>query len=101
MNRAVLLVGLMSLAMVATSCGGGTKTVHGVVIEIDGQLDDIEGFEIVTLDGRRLSLDVTPGSEFHDLPLSHLNEHRVSGAPVIVEYEERKGVLVVLDLRDG
>ena len=101
MIRPVLLIGLVSLAMVVASCGGGTKTVHGVVIEIDGQLDDVKGFEIVTLDGRRLLLTVGPGSDFHDLPLSHLNEHRVSGAPVVVEYEEHEDVLVVVDLRDG
>lgn len=91
----------MFLSIVTVSCGGSERTVHGVVIEIQGRLDIIESFDIVTLDGERLTLEVTPDSDFHDLPLSHLNEHRVSGAPVVVEYADEGGVLTVVALRDG
>ena len=96
-----LLLSMLIPALLVSACAGSTRTVHGVVIEIDGELDDIRGFELVRLDGERITLRVAPDSDFHDLPLSHLNEHRISGAPVIVEYEKRGDELIVLALRDG
>lgn len=95
------LVHLMAAALLVVSCGGGDPSVRGVVVDITGQLDDIESFVLATEDGERFTFAVSGESDFHALPLGHLNEHRVSGAPVIVEYEEEDGSLVVVSLRDG
>ena len=97
----MLAAGVLLVSCNGDDASGVVPSVRGVVVEITGQLDDIESFVLVDEDGARLTFTVTPESDFHQLPLSHLNEHRISGAPVVVDYEEQGDDLVVASLRDG
>lgn len=69
-------------------------------MSIEGALDNVTGFELVDESGARFQFTVDPDAEFDGLPLSHLNEHRLSADPVVVTYEVR-GDLVALSIRDG
>lgn len=97
LTRLLLLVA--AGALVAGGCQG-TDEVRGVVVSIEGELDNITAFELVLEDGTRLQFDVGRDATFDGLPLSHLNEHRVSGDPVLVVYEEQDR-LVAISIRDG
>jgi hypothetical protein len=77
------------IALLMASCGGGTSTVEGIVVEVNGDLSAVADFTIVTSDSGRLRLVPAPDLRFADgTPLSHLGEHVRSGDPVAVTYEE-------------
>jgi hypothetical protein len=76
-------------ALLVASCGGGTTTVEGIVVEVNGDLSTVADFTVVTPDSDRVRLVPAPDLRFADgTPLSHLGEHVRSGDPVAVTYEE-------------
>jgi hypothetical protein len=87
---------LAALLVVVAACGGGSHRAEGVVVAVDGGLDGVQSFEIVTSDGERLVFEPAPGlSRFeHGAPLAHLQEHLQTGSPITVLYTESDGVLV-------
>ena len=91
---------VLVVALAVTACQGGADEVRGVVVSIEGQLARVTGFELVTDDGARFIFRVDPDGEFDGLPLSHLNEHRLSAEPISVSYEDRDG-LVAIAIEDG
>ncbi len=91
---------VLVMALAFTACQRGADEVRGVVVSIEGQLDQVTGFELVTGDGARFMFRVDPEGEFDGLPLSHLNEHRLSAEPISVSYEDRGG-LVAIAMEDG
>ena len=95
-----LCVLLAIIALGAAGCQGGDDQLRGVVVSIDGDLGNVTGFELVDEDGIRFQFTVDPGVEFAGLPLSHLNEHRLSADPILVVYEDR-GELVAISISDG
>jgi hypothetical protein len=77
------------IALLMASCGGGTSTVEGIVVEVNGDLSAVADFTIVTSESGRLRLVPALDLRFADgTPLSHLGEHIRSGDPVAVTYEE-------------
>lgn len=95
-------VWVLALAVAAGGCGDPhAPTQVGVVVAVDGELDDVSGFELVTGDGERLRFEIEPGGDFHGLGLGHLGEHLRTAVPIRVEYEEREGALVVVGLEDA
>ena len=74
--------------------------ITGVVTKLDSAgLTDVNGFTVRSNDE---TFDFAVDSETQlAFPPSHLNEHRVSGEPVKVTYEERDGELYALTVEDG
>ncbi len=91
---------MLIVGMVVVGCNGGGDSVRGVVVSIEGALDNVTGFELVDETGARLQFAVDPNAEFDGFPLSHLNDHLLSAEPIVVTYEERGG-LYALSIRDG
>lgn len=93
-----LLVVIAAVAFVA--CGETTNEVTGVVTEVDSaSLTDVNGF---TVRDEEETFDFVVDSETElSFPPAHLNEHRVSGEPVKVTYEEREGELYAISVEDG
>lgn len=88
---------------VVASCAGPQDRVDGVVVAVDGALDGVASFEIVTTSGDRLRFvpDTDLESFADGAPLSHLNEHLRTGVRVRVTYEERDGTLLAVAVADS
>jgi len=93
---------LTAVVLVVVACSGPQQRVDGVVVDVDGGLVAVVGFELVTTSGERLAFVPDPDLDRFDdgAPLSHLTEHLSTGVPVRVVYEERDGVLVAVALSD-
>jgi hypothetical protein len=66
---------------------------------LDVSLGRIERFTVRS-EGETFEFDIDETIDY-GFPLDHLNEHRVTGEPVIVVYEERQGRLVALEIEDA
>ena len=62
-------------------------------------LTNLEGFSLRS-DDETFEFVVTDATKI-DFPPAHLNEHRVSGDPVTVTYEEEDDELVALSIEDA
>ncbi|GIU91368.1 MAG: hypothetical protein KatS3mg011_0274 [Acidimicrobiia bacterium] len=56
------------------ACSGATRTVRGVVVEVDGDLTGVRSFTVITTDGERLHLTPDPDGRYA-FPLPHLRDH--------------------------
>ena len=89
----------MAVAALA-ACGESTNEVTGVVSEVDSAgLTDVNGFTVRSQD-ETFDFVVDSNTEL-SFPPAHLNEHRISGEPVRVTYEERDGELYAVSVEDG
>ena len=89
----------MALVLVA-ACSTQT-TVTGRVIEVDGDLSNVESFAVVTEDGETLTFEPDPFGRY-PFPLPHLREHLVSGQLLRVDYRPAEdGTLVAFALNDA
>lgn len=105
MTRPALFLAAATLLLGA--CGNGESkpepeapsSVTGVIVEVAQEgLTEVESFSLRAEDETYqiyIADDVDYG-----FPLSHLNEHRVSGDPVRVELEERDEKLYALSIVD-
>jgi hypothetical protein len=95
-----LIVVVLGLA-VAAPCGGAreAKELQGVVVGVESQgLTRVTGFTLKD-EGAVYDIAIDPGTDY-GFPLDHLNEHKVTAAPVLVVVEERAGRLVALEIKD-
>ncbi len=105
-RTAPYLIGLFTVLVVVggTACSPAetdTRTARGSVIEVIGDLGDVEYFTMVTSEGETLTLQPDPLGEF-GFPLPHLREHLVSGAPIAVTYRMTpQGALVAVAIDDA
>lgn len=99
MNRRLAAL-LLGGAMLLAACGGSVSTVRGVVIEVDGDLTSVQSFTLRADGGELIELVPAPDGTF-TFPLSHLQEHRASLSPVVVEIEDREGVRVAVWIGDA
>lgn len=101
--RRVLVLVVLVVAVVVPACGGVGRgpSLTGVVVDVDGDLEGVERFTLLTDDGTRIVFFVTDETTFHGGPLSHLREHITSGEPVRVGYEKRDTRYVALSISDG
>lgn len=97
MRSAIVLL----LVVAMTACGGSASEVVGSLIEFDGDLSDVRSFTVLTEDGETMRFEPAADATFHGGPLSHLRDHLVSGAPIVVRFVERSGVLVATSVGDG
>ena len=93
----------MALALVlGAGCANddSVDSIAGVVVEVESSgLTDVDSFS-VRADDRTYEFIVTEKTEFAFAP-AHLNEHRVSGEPVEVEFEGKDHGLYALSVADA
>lgn len=76
------------------------EQVTGVVVEIQSEgLEDVRSF---TLRSEGETYEILIDTEIdYGFPLSHLNAHRASADPVVVDLDERDGALYALTIEDA
>lgn len=90
---------MLVAALVAAACSQSSGTVMGVVIDIDGDLEEVRSFTLL-VEGDEMTF--VPSSEGeYDYPLSHLRDHLRDGVPIRVGWERRDGELIAVRLDDG
>ena len=96
-----LKLGLAAAAvlLVAVACGGGEKTVTGIVLEaVERDLVEIELLRVRDADGRVFEF-TTKGPV--GINAAHLRQHQVLGERVVVTYTEENGSLIATDVSDA
>lgn len=80
----------LALAGALIACGDGERdVVEGVVTDVVGDLTTVEEFVIRTTSDEVLRFEPAPGMSFGgSTPITHINDHLRSGAPVRVSYEQ-------------
>ena len=95
-----LKLGLAAAAvlLVAVACGGGEKTVTGIVLEaVERDLVEIELLRVRDVDGRVFEF-TTKGPV--GINAAHLRQHQVLGERIVVTYTEENGSLIATDVSD-
>lgn len=98
---------VMAVAFALPACGddsnagdgGGSGTHTGIVTNVESEgLNEVSSFTLKS--GDETFEILIDESVTYGFPLGHLEEHRVSAAPVEVEVEERDGDLYALSIVD-
>lgn len=98
MRRTALVV----LALLAACRGGEAGTATGVVVEVEGNLEQVTSFTVVAEDGERLRFLPHPAGVDAPFPLPHLRDHLRSGEPVRVEWvRSEEGELLATSVDDA
>ncbi|MGH8946879.1 MAG: hypothetical protein ACRDVL_12125 [Acidimicrobiia bacterium] len=87
------------LALVLVACAQTSGTVRGVVVGVEGSLDEVTSFTVL-VDGEEVGFVPVAGGDY-DFPLSHLRTHQRSGEPVLVTWAMEDGVRHAVALADG
>lgn len=107
-----VLLGFLAVLLISADCGGDGKVdtgepplqVRGVVTDVQARsLLELESLRVV--DEQNTVWDFQPGPEGvtgsgHDYTPSHLRQHMVQGAPIIVTYREKDGVLTIVSISE-
>lgn len=100
MGAARLNVSWLAAALiVAFACVPSSGTVRGIVVEVDGSLEQVSSFTLL-VEGERLDFATVADGDY-DFPLPHLQDHLRSGEPVVVDWEMREGERVAVSVVDG
>lgn len=99
-GRAALFLLGSALLLFAVSCGGETRSVRGLIVEVVAEsFLVVDTFTVEDEDQVRWTIH-GGGKRFEGFPPSHLREHMVQGLPVTVWFEERDGMLFMKDIAD-
>jgi hypothetical protein len=63
-------------------------------------LTEVEYFTVRTDDGDTHKFFIDPDTDL-GFPPAHLNEHRITGDPVVVEFEEKDGRPIATSVEDA
>ncbi len=89
--------------MALIACAGDEPApteLTGVILEIESEgLDDVRSFTLRS-EGETYEILIDPELDY-GFPLSHLNSHRATADPVVVDLEERDGELFALSIEDA
>ena len=84
------------------ACAGTLQQETGIVISVDSPaFGRVDGFELLTPDGRTVAFDTTELAFRPEFPAPHLNEHRLLADPIVVTYRTDGDRQVVTQLDDG
>jgi hypothetical protein len=109
-GRARLLVlGAIAVAVVAvaviaaTTVGGpGRQVETGIVVAVEAtSLSSVQGFSILTADGRTVDFRIVSLENTAAFPPGHLAVHKVSLVPVRVTYVDRDGSHEAVRIEDA
>lgn len=99
---AVFLVVLAARAWLLDRDPEPGVSVEGIVLELEGDLTEVQYFVVMDSDGERYTFTPAAGLTFHGGPLSHLRDHITSGQSVFVVYETAAdGSLVAVEVGDA
>lgn len=91
---------LVLMAILSGACGPTSgEEVTGIVVDVRGDLEDIEQFTVLA-NGERMEFGTTSDGDY-SFGLGHLRDHLRSGEPVVVRWEERGDRLVATFIDDG
>jgi hypothetical protein len=97
------MVGMIAVVALAACDDDEDATptrLTGPVVAVDSQgLNDVTSFEVQS-GGRRYTIYIDPDVDY-SFPLGHLGEHRATGEPVTVEFEERNEKLYAQSIEDA
>jgi hypothetical protein len=90
---------LLLIALILVACAQTSGTTRGIVIEVEGSLDEVTSFTVFVGGEEMTFVPVESGN--YDFPLSHLREHQRTGEPVLVTWELERDVRKAVALADG
>ena len=97
--RTATALSALALMLVITACTSPDE-VRGVVLDVTGTLTSVESFVIRTDGGETLTVTPDPNGNFA-FPLPHLNDHRSTLSPIIVELDRETDPPTALSIRDA
>lgn len=89
----------LALIVALCSCASDNE-VTGVVLEVTGDLTRVESFVMRTTDGETLTIVPAADGDFR-FPLPHLNDHRASLSPIVVELDSSTEPPSAVHIRDA
>ena len=92
-SAALAIVGIL-----LASCAGSGTTVIGSIIEVSGDLVQVDSFTVLS-EGVAHTFIPEEGGAF-SIPLPHLRDHLRSAEAVEVTFFEADGVLIASDVTD-
>ena len=102
----MLIVGLAALAALAgASCsddsdGDAADSYTGIITGVESEgLNEVTSFDLKTEDDETVTILIDESVNY-EFPLGHLEEHRVTSAPVDVAVDERDGELYAQSIVD-
>lgn len=98
-GRLPRVIAMTVIGMTILACTQTSGTARGVVTFVEGTIDEVTGFTLLT-GGEELEFVPVEGGDYA-FPLSHLREHQRTGDPVFVEWELVGTVRQALSLADG
>lgn len=93
------IAALMIVGTLLASCAGSGTTVIGSIIEVSGDLVQVDSFTVLS-EGVAHTFVPEEGGTF-SIPLPHLRDHLRSGGAVEVTFVEVDGVLIASDVVDA
>lgn len=99
LNYAMRSIGVFVLAVLMACAAQTSGTARGVVISVEGTLEDVTAFSVLVESEEWRLLPVQDGD--YDFALPHLREHRLTGEPILVGWEIVDNVRYALSLADG
>jgi hypothetical protein len=90
----------VALLLAFVACSSPSEdAMHGIVVEVTGDLNEVEAFTVL-VDGERVQFLPAPDGD-HAFPLSHLQDHLRSGEPILVGWELVDGDYRATSIEDG
>jgi hypothetical protein len=100
-GRLLSTVVLSLCIFVAGACEPTLQQETGIVVGVDSpSLGRVDSFELLNLDGERLTFDTSDLEFRSEFPAPHLGEHQVIGDQIVVTYKTDGDRLVVTQLDD-
>lgn len=99
----IAVVAVAVVIVIATAFGGpGRKVETGVVIAVQAtRLDAVQGFTILTADGRTVEFRIVQLENAATFAPGHLGEHKANLVPVRVTYIDRDGAHEAVLIEDA
>lgn len=93
------LLAVAAAMWLVVACSADTGTMRGIVVEVEGDLDNVTGFAIL-VEGDFVEFLPTPAGSYA-FPLTHLREHLRTGEPVQVGWARTDDGLAATFLDDA
>ena len=91
---------MIALLVAFVACSSPPEdAMRGIVVEVTGDLNDVEAFTVL-VDGERVEFLPSPDGGYA-FPLSHLQDHLRSGEPVLVGWDLVDGEYIATSINDG